>query len=68
MHLTPWKIHHHLQRILASEVFRRSHRLSAFLRYIFEHYSKGQVSAINEAAIGTKVFGRPAGYHPGQQL
>lgn len=54
-----------VQRILASEVFRKSHRLSAFLQYICEHYSKGQISAINEAAIGTKVFGRPAGYHAG---
>ncbi len=55
-----------VQRILASEVFRKSHRLSAFLRYIFEQFSKGQVSAINEARIGTEVFGRPPGYHAGE--
>jgi hypothetical protein len=55
-----------IQRILASKAFRKSHRLSAFLRYIFERYSKGQVSQINEARIGTEVFGRPPGYHVGE--
>jgi hypothetical protein len=55
-----------VQRILASDVFRKSHRLSAFLQYICEHYSRGQISAINEASIGTKVFGRPPGYHAGE--
>jgi hypothetical protein len=55
-----------VQRILASELFSKSHRLSAFLRYIFEQYSHGQISAINEARIGTEVFGRPAGYHAGE--
>jgi len=54
-----------VQRILASNIFRRSHRLSAFLRYIVEQQANGDLSAINEARIGTEVFGRAPGYHAG---
>jgi hypothetical protein len=55
-----------VQRILGSELFSKSHRLSAFLRFIFEQYSRGQSSTINEQRIGTEVFGRPPGYHVGE--
>ena len=53
-----------IERVLGSELFSKSHRLSAFLRFVFEQHSQG--SSINEQRIGTEVFGRPAGYHAGE--
>lgn len=53
-------------RIIASELFAKSHRLSAFLRFIFEQYSAGKADTINEQRIGTEVFGRQPGYHVGE--
>lgn len=53
-------------RILASDLFRKSHRLSAFLRFIYDQYSRGFADTINEQRIGTEVFGRPPDYHVGE--
>ena len=53
-------------RILASDLFSKSHRLAAFLQFVFDQYSHGHAAAINEQRIGTAVFGRPAGYHVGE--
>jgi hypothetical protein len=53
-------------RILASDLFSKSHRLAAFLQFVFDQYSHGHAAAINEQRIGTAVFGRPTGYHVGE--
>ncbi len=55
-----------VERILASALFRKSHRLSAFLKFICEQHHLGRAESINEQLIGTAVFGRPAGYHVGE--
>lgn len=55
-----------VSRILASDLFSKSHRLAGFLRFIFDQYSRGHASAINEQRIGTEVFGRAPGYHVGE--
>lgn len=51
-----------ISRILASQAFSRSERLSSFLRYICELTLKGRADEINEQRIGEAVFGRPPGY------
>jgi hypothetical protein len=53
-------------RILASDLFSKSHRLSAFLKFICDQHSRGFADTINEQRIGTEVFGRPPGYHVGE--
>jgi hypothetical protein len=53
-------------RILASDLFIKSHRLSGFLRFICDQYLRGNAATINEQKIGTEVFGRPPGYHVGE--
>lgn len=55
-----------VNRILASDLFSKSRRLSEFLRFIYEQYSSGNASNINEQRIGTEVFGRRPGYHVGE--
>lgn len=55
-----------IERILASAVFCRAPRLSAFLRYIAKLHLNAQDEAINEQRIGVHVFGRAEGYHVGE--
>jgi len=52
--------------ILASELFKKSHRLTSFLKFICDQYSLGNAASINEQRIGTEVFGRPISYHVGE--
>ncbi len=51
-----------LGRILASQTFSRSERLSSFLSYIADQAIEGRTSEINEQRIGEAVFGRRSGY------
>jgi hypothetical protein len=55
-----------VERILASVLFRKSHRLSSFLRFVCEQHQLGKAETINEQHIGTAVFGRSPGYHVGE--
>jgi hypothetical protein len=55
-----------VDRIVASVVFRKSHKLSAFLKFICEQHQLGKADSINEQRIGTEVFGRTEGYHMGE--
>lgn len=55
-----------LERILASKLFCKSHRLASFLRFICEEQQQGRGHTIQEQRIGTVVFGRPASYHMGE--
>jgi hypothetical protein len=57
--------HQLIVRILDSELFRKSNRTAAFLRFIFDKYSQGRASSINEQLIGVEVFGRQPGYNAG---
>ena len=55
-----------LDRILSSNLFRKSHRLASFLRFICEEQQQGRGHTIQEQRIGTVVFGRPESYHMGE--
>jgi len=54
-----------VERILSSALFRKSHKLAAFLKFICEQQQLGKSDTINEQRIGTEVFGRTEGYHMG---
>ncbi len=53
-----------LEKILASNAFRRAEQLSAFLRFVVEKTLEGAGGSLKETVIGAEVFGRPAGYDP----
>jgi hypothetical protein len=55
-----------VERIVASVLFRKSHKLAAFLKFICEQQQLGKADSINEQRIGTEVFGRTEGYHMGE--
>jgi hypothetical protein len=55
-----------VQRILASQNFSKSGRLSAFLLYICRCTLEDRDDEITEQQIGIHVFGRPADYNPGE--
>ncbi len=54
------------QRIACSEIFARSEFLPKFLLYICDRQLSGRTHEITEQQIGERVFGRPAGYSPGE--
>jgi TolB-like protein/Tfp pilus assembly protein PilF len=55
-----------LSRVLASEIFVRSNRLSQFLRLVVEQTLHGQEDSLKEYTIGTEAYGRKADFDPGQ--
>jgi Tol biopolymer transport system component len=54
-----------LARILASEVFARSDRLTAFLTYIVEQSLDGHGTAIKEHVLAMEVYGKGADFEAG---
>lgn len=60
------EVREQLERILASEAFRRSGRLKQFLSYVCELTLAGDEGKINEYLIGTDVFGRGDAYSPSE--
>lgn len=58
------EIRAHLERILASGLFQRAQKQSAFLRYIVERALDGEASGLKEYEIGTAVYRRPDDYDP----
>ena len=54
-----------LDRIAASQPFRRASRLRDFLLYVGRHSVQNDRATIHEQEIGTTVFGRPPGYDTG---
>jgi len=54
-----------VQRIVETLPFQRSLRLRSFLLYICERSLLGREEDIHEAQIGCEVFGKEAGYNPG---
>lgn len=51
-----------VSRILSSQAFERTHRLSALLRYLADQTVAGDAAALKEPVIGQRIFGRPADY------
>lgn len=56
-----WKL---VDRIVSSQCFAKSERLSSFLTCVCDLARRGQLEQINEQYIGTTVFGRRPGYDP----
>jgi hypothetical protein len=55
-----------LSRVLASQAFAKSARLSSFLRYICTASLEGKASLLREQHIGVEVFGRPEHFNPAE--
>jgi hypothetical protein len=55
-------VREHLERILASAVFRNSKRYAAVLRYVVERTLDGNPEQLKERTIGVDVFGRESDY------
>jgi len=51
-------VHSQLERILANELFARSARLSAFLRFVTEQTLDGQGSTLKEHVLGSQLYGK----------
>src|SRR6266576_1909887 len=54
-----------VQRVAASSGFRKAARVREFLLYVCARVLDQHTDEITEQQIGTHVFGRPAGYNPG---
>jgi len=54
-----------LERILASEPFRRSERLSAFLRFVTEQTIDGRGGTLKEQVLGSELYGKGRGFDGG---
>jgi Tol biopolymer transport system component len=57
-HLPAGAVRTQLEKILTSQTFVRSERLSAFLRYVVEETLRGDGGGLKEAVIGREVFGK----------
>lgn len=53
-----------LDRVLQSQAFHRSLRLSAFLKYVGTRTLSGRLDEISEQQVGVHVFGKSPGYNP----
>jgi len=54
-----------VERIVSSQCFAKSERLSSFLTCVCDLTRRGEQEQINEQYIGTTVFGRRPDYDPG---
>src|SRR5215467_2427696 len=52
------RVRDQLERVLASAIFTRSQRLSAFLRYVVEQTLDGQGSVLKEQVLAADLYGR----------
>ncbi len=64
MHPDPDAVRLQLGRILASDLFVSSDRLSRFLRYVVERALAGEGDRLKEYVIGAEVFDRGEQYDP----
>ncbi len=62
--LDPEEITAQVERVLASRLFLRSHRLCRFLRFSVEQTLAGKSAQLKEQIIGVEVFDRKADYDP----
>ncbi len=56
-----------LRRILASDSFRRSKRLSDFLTFVVDAEVAGSADAVSEQLIGQQLYGKQAGYNAAEE-
>ena len=61
---TPAEVGHALEAVLASETFRGSAKLSAFLRFVVESTLRGEQDRIKGYTIGVEALGRPENFDP----
>jgi hypothetical protein len=57
-------VEHQLGRIIASDSFRSSGRLSAFLRFVVERAVAGDRDSLKESVIGTEALGKAPDFDP----
>jgi Tol biopolymer transport system component len=62
--LEPSAIQAELARIVASQTFARSGRLSRFLQFVVAAAMEGRTEDLKEYSIALEVFDRPASYDP----
>lgn len=62
--LSAAQIRTQLQKVLASDTFARSQRLSDFLRYVVEETLRGNVGTLKEQVIGHDLYERGNDYDP----
>jgi adenylate cyclase len=62
--VTPDQVRGQLDRVLASDTFAGSARLSRFLRYVVERTLAGEGDRLKEYAVGVDVFDRDDAYDP----
>lgn len=55
-----------LERLLASDSIAKAPRIRTVLKFVVDALLEGRAATINEQMIGQAVFGRPAGYNPGE--
>ena len=58
------QIEEELRRVLASDPFQRSERLTHFLRYVVEKSLRGESADLKEYHLGVEVCGRKDSYDP----
>lgn len=58
LHASPGEVQEQLERVLASERFRKSPSLSHLLRYLVTAMVSGRSDHLKETVIGIEVFGR----------
>lgn len=61
---TPDEVRSQLERLLASDVFARTDRLSRFLRFVVERALAGEAATLKEYVIGLEVYDRHDDYDP----
>ncbi|MBL8294559.1 MAG: tetratricopeptide repeat protein [Bryobacterales bacterium] len=61
---SPPQVRTQLERILASDVFRRSANLARFLRFVVEEEVAGRGHSIKESVIGVEAFARGEDFDP----
>src|SRR6266571_9537 len=64
MTAAPEAIRAQMERLVAGESFRRSPRLSRFLRYVVQETLDGRADQVKEYRIALDVFDRPESYDP----
>jgi TolB-like protein/Tfp pilus assembly protein PilF len=62
--ISPQSVRAELKKILASETFRKSERMSRFLRFVVEQSLAGRADELKEYTIGIEVFDRGRSYNP----
>lgn len=62
--LTPVAVRGQLGKVLSSEAFARSGRMSRFLKFVVEETLQGRGSQLKEYLIGVEVFDRSGSYDP----